>query len=116
MQLLVLILKQVELMEQLIKELAEAGVSGGTILDGTGMAQSLVNMEDLPMFGVLRSMLSDDDKESCKVLLFVLKDELVMETRTAIKKVIGDLKEPNTGIMFSIPITYVEGLGESYDA
>ena len=49
-------------------------------------------------------------------MLFVLKDEQVMDTRNAIKNVIGDMKEPNTGIMFSIPITYVEGLGESYDA
>ena len=112
MQLLVLILKKVELMEELIKKLAECGVTGGTILDGTGMAKALVNMEDLPIFGVLRQLLSDEEKEVCKVMMFVLKDEQVMVTRETIKKVIGDLKEPNTGIMFAIPITYVEGLGE----
>jgi hypothetical protein len=112
MQLLVLILKKVELMEELIKKLAECGVTGGTILDGSGMAKALVNMEDLPVFGVLRQLLSDEEKEVCKVMMFVLKDEQVMTTRKTIKKVIGDLKEPNTGIMFAIPITYVEGLGE----
>ncbi|HBI74320.1 MAG TPA: hypothetical protein DDY59_14235 [Lachnospiraceae bacterium] len=112
MQLLVLILKKVELMEELIKKLAECGVTGGTILDGSGMAKALVNMEDLPIFGVLRQLLSDEEKEVCKVMMFVLKDEQVMVTRETIKKVIGDLKEPNTGIMFAIPITYVEGLGE----
>lgn len=112
MQLLVLILKKVELIEKLIKELAECGVTGGTILDGSGMAKALVNMEDLPVFGVLRQLLSDEEKEVCKVMMFVLKDEQVMTTRKTIKKVIGDLKEPNTGIMFAIPITYVEGLGE----
>ena len=116
MQLLVLILKKVDLMEHLIRELAEAGGTGGTILEGTGMAQALINMEELPMFGVLRSMLTSDEKETCKLMLLVLKDEQVMDTRNAIKNVIGDMKEPNTGIMFSIPITYVEGLGESYDA
>ena len=112
MQLLVLILKKIELMDELLKELANGGVKGATILDGIGMADTLVNMEDLPMFGVLRRLLSDEEKEISKVLLFVLKDEQVIHTRNIIKSVIGDLTVPNTGIMFSIPITYVEGFGE----
>ena len=47
MQLLVLILKHVELVNELVKELAEAGVHGGTSIDGTGMASTLANMEDV---------------------------------------------------------------------
>lgn len=111
MQLLVLILKKVETIEELIRKLAECGVTGGTILEGKGMANALVNMEDLPIFGMLRQILSDEEKEVCKVMMFVLKDEQVMTTRETIKKEIGNLKEPNTGIMFAIPITYVEGFG-----
>lgn len=114
MQLLILILKKVELEKELMKSLAEAGVKGGTILDGTGMGEALVSMdlEDLPMFGVLRRIMADEEKDVSKVMMFVLHDEELMLTRNTIKKVIGNLKEPNTGIMFSIPITYVEGLGE----
>ncbi len=112
MQLLVLILKQMDRMNELIRTLAESGVKGGTILEGTGMAESLVNMEDLPIFGALRRMLSDEEREPSQVMLFVLKDEQAIMTRQVVKKVVGDLSGPNTGIMFSIPITYVEGLGE----
>ena len=112
MQLLILILKKVELTNEIMKVLAESGVKGGTTLDGNGMANALVDMEDLPMFGMLRNLLVDDEKENCKVMMFVLQDEQVMLTRGIIKKVIGDLNEPNTGIMFSIPITNVEGFGE----
>ena len=111
MQLLVLIFKKVELLGSLLKELANGGVRGGTIVDGTGMAEALVNMEDLPMFGVLRNILKDEEKEISKVLFFVCSDEEMIVTRDIIKRVIGDLKAPNTGIMFSIPITYVEGIG-----
>ena len=111
MQLLVLILKKVELLDSLLKELTNGGVRGGTIVDGTGMAEALVNMEDLPMFGVLRNILKDEEKEISKVLFFVCSDEEMIVTRDIIKRVIGDLKAPNTGIMFSIPITYVEGIG-----
>lgn len=112
LQLLMLILKDIESTNTLMQELADCGVKGGTILEGKGMANALVNNEDLPAFGMLRHMLSGDEKESSYVLMFVLRDEQVMDTRNTIKSVLGDLKSPNSGIMFSIPLTYVEGLGE----
>jgi len=112
LQLLILILKKVELIDEIIKQLAESGVKGGTIIEGSGMAKALINMEDLPIFGMLRHLLVDEEKEICKLMMFVLKDEQVMSTRGTIKNVIGDLNIPNTGIMFSIPLTFVEGLGE----
>ena len=61
--------------------MAESGVTGGTVINGTGMAKALANMEDLPMFGLLRNMLADEEKETCSIMLFVNKDELVMSTR-----------------------------------
>ena len=112
MQLVMLILKKIEFQAEIMKQLAEAGVKGGTVLEGTGMAKTLANLEDIPIVGMLRRVLSDAENEVCKVMLFVLKDEQAIITRTTIKKIIGDFNAPNTGIMFSIPITYVEGLGE----
>ena len=75
MQLLVLILKRTEIFDELIHALANKGITGATILDGTGMAEKLVNMEDIPMFGALRSLLAGEEKETCKVLLFAETDE-----------------------------------------
>ena len=112
MQLLILILKKVDQVNELIKSLAESGVKGGTILEGTGMAESLVSMEDLPIFSALRRILADEPRETSQVMLFVLRDEQITPTTKVIKQVIGDLNRPNTGIMFTVPISYVEGLGE----
>lgn len=111
MQGLILILKQVDLIDEIIKQLAEEGIRGGTILEGTGMAQSLCQMDDIPLFGMLRHLSQGDELETSKVMLFVLDDEQALVTRNAIKKVV-DLSVPNTGIMFIVPITYVEGLGD----
>lgn len=112
MKILMLILKHVEDANTIIHELADAGVRGGTILDGTGMANALLDMEDLPMFGMLRHLLDSDEKEKSKVMMFVLEDEEVVKARKIIRKIIGDLNKPNTGIMFSIPVEDVEGFGE----
>lgn len=112
MKLLILILKKIEFQDEIMKQLAEGGIKGGTVMEGTGMAKSLANMEEIPIFGTLRHILSDDRNENSKVMMFVLKDEQVSWTRNTILKIIGGLNTPNTGIMFNIPITEVEGLKE----
>lgn len=112
MQLLVLILKKLEIVDELNQELAEAGITGGTILDGNGMAKSLMNMDEMPVFGHLRHMLSDESNESCKVMMFVLKNEHAPTAKETIKKVIGTFDKPNSAIMFAVPVISVEGLGE----
>ena len=71
MQVLFLILKQVGLMNDILHELAEAGVRGGTILDAKGMGESLLSMDDIPMVGVLRHLLSNEEKEDVKIFRFV---------------------------------------------
>lgn len=111
MNLLTVILKKSELVKDICKELAEADVHGGTILDGVGMASVLEEMDDLPIFGMLKAMLADDDdKDTVKVLLFVMEDKELEKARKIIRSAIG-LDEPNTGIMFAMPVTFVEGLG-----
>ncbi len=111
MNLLVVILKKEELVTEICKELAEEGVHGGTIIDGTGMASIIEKMDDLPIFGMLKSILADDDEhEIVKVMMFVMDDEEMETARKTIRDVVG-LDEPNTGIMFAVPVSFVEGLG-----
>ncbi|MBO5509849.1 MAG: hypothetical protein J5962_05260 [Lachnospiraceae bacterium] len=111
MNLLTVILKKADLTNEICKELTEAGIHGGTIIDAVGMASILEQMDDLPIFGMLKSILADDDDhETVKVMLFVVNDEQMNTARKVIHEVIG-LDQPNTGIMFALPVTFVEGLG-----
>lgn len=111
MNLLTVILKKAELTNKICKELTEAGIHGGTIIDAVGMASILEKMDDLPIFGMLKSILADDDDhETVKVMLFVVSDDELEISKEVIHKTVG-LNEPNTGIMFAMPVTFVEGLG-----
>ncbi|MBQ7889712.1 MAG: hypothetical protein IJ356_08115 [Erysipelotrichaceae bacterium] len=113
MQILFFILKQTHLLNDILHELAEAGVRGGTILDAKGMGESLANMEDIPMFGALRQLLSSEEKEQVKLLMCVAEDSEIVPIANTIKKVV-DLSKPNTGIIFSLPVYYCEGLNKHY--
>lgn len=110
MQALILILKQADLVGGILQQLAEEGIQGGTILEGTGMAKTLCDLNDTPMFGILRHLAEESGFETSKVMIFVLDDKRADVARNTIKKTV-DLNAANTGIMFAVPITYVEGLG-----
>lgn len=112
MQLLVLVLKRTELVGELMLELAEAGIHGGTMLDSTGMASVLGDLDDMPMFSLLRSMLDHDGhREASKTMLFVLEESEVEKARQVIRSVV-DLSVANSAVMFGLPVSFVEGLGE----
>ena len=113
MQLLILILKKVELMDELLKQLAAHDIKGGTIVDAHGMGAALMSMEELPMFGSLRQLLGTAGKEEAKLLLMAIKDAQVIPASKVIKDVIGDLSKPNTGVLITLPIYYCEGLVDS---
>ncbi len=112
MQLLTVILKDATKVNNILRELAEEGVSGGTIIDGKGMGEAIADMSDLPMFNMLRGLFSDEEETACKIIMFVMKDEQIVEARKTIKRIVN-LKEPNSGIMFEIPLTYVSGLSDN---
>lgn len=112
MELLVLILKKTHVLGDLLQQLAEIGVTGATVLEGTGMARALVNDDELPMFGVLRRVFADAEREPSRVVMMVLTDEAMVKAKATIREVVGDMNEPNTGIMFAVPVTFVEGIGD----
>ena len=109
MKLLVLILDDVEKLETLLCALSEAKISGATIVESAGMARSLYHMEDGAFLGSLRLFLNPDREEN-RMIFMVLNDEQIQTVKAVIKDVIGDLSEPNTGILFTLPIDSVDGL------
>ena len=113
MHLLVLILTRGNGINELLRELAEQGISGCTIVNTTGMKSIIENYEDLPMFGMLRHIMEEEDKEENKMLLFVLKDDEISKTKRTIHSILGDFNSPNTGIMFTLPIDSADGIGGS---
>ena len=111
MQLFVLVLNQTQYLEPLFQEMLKHDVMGATVLESTGMMRVLSDDEnvDLPMLGIFRHLYAPERKAS-KTVFIVLKDEQVSLMGELIDQVTGGLDEPDTGIAFSIPLSYVKGL------
>lgn len=113
MLLQVLILRQVELVPELLSEFAREGVRGSTVIECEGALQVLgqASVDAPPIFASLRKFLNPDQEHN-KLVLTVLSEDTYPRARRAISKVVGDLSVPGTGILFTVPITNVEGLAE----
>lgn len=111
MQLLVLILTKTECMPRIVSGMVGAGLGDPTVIDCEGALNVIdsSNVEPPPIFGSLRYILGQSKRES-KMMFAVLPDEKIDEAKKLIDKEVGGIKNPNTGIMFTLPISSVEGL------
>lgn len=107
MKLLVLFLNKVEKLEEVLEGYVEVGVTGATVVDSVGMGHILC--EEVPIFAGLRFMFAGA-KPHNKTIFSVINDEKEAEVIRILKKILGDLNQPGTGIVFSLTLDRVEGL------
>lgn len=109
MQVFVFVLNRTEHLEQLLKTFSERGLNGATVLDSKGMARILHSEDEMPIFYGLRAIMEPEHRSS-KTIFMVLPDEKVDVARHVVNEVTGGLDVPDSGIMFAVPLTMVEGL------
>ena len=111
MQLLVHITNDETCINPIMKKMMAAGIHGASVVDCEGMLSS-VNQDSVnapAIFGGLRQFMNPERPQN-KMLFVVLKDEQVQDVVDIIHQVAGDLKLPNTGILFALPVTRWEGV------
>ena len=83
MKLMVLILNKTDALDNLLEGMSAAGLGGATILSGS--------------------------EEDNRTILSVIRNDQLDIARKVIYNTVGDLSSPNTGILFTVPIDFVEG-------
>lgn len=117
MQLLFFVLNCSEKLDDVLTSFSENDINGATILDSKGMAHILSSFQDeggVPLFGAMRAFLNPDRLKS-NLIIAALEDDCVKKAVKAIEDVIGDLSKPDTGVVFTVPISYVKGLFKDGD-
>ena len=109
MKLLIFVLNDVEKLDELLLALSNGGLRGATILNSMGMASSLYSNGESVFMNSLKALLDPQNPENRTIFTVVdgQQEELFRET---VNRVIGSLSEPNTGILFTLPIDSIEGL------
>ena len=110
MKLMVFVLNDEELLEGVLEAYTEVGIPGGTILDSEGMGRFLTY--EIPLFAGFKKFMKGN-KPYNKTIFSVVKDEsLIPRLHRILNEVCGDLNEPGTGILFTVPVDWAAGLAE----
>lgn len=108
--MLVVILNKNQYLDDLLLELNNNDISGGTIIDSMGMVKALFDGNtEIPLFESLKHILNEN-KPINKTIFMVLPDNKVSLAMDCVRKVVPNMNEENMGIMFTVPVNQVEGL------
>jgi hypothetical protein len=112
-ELIVLVLNDPDKTEDILTAWLVVGISGVTILDSSGLSHQMSQhrlRDDLPLFPSLEDLLRSRE-EHHRTLYAVVPDGFDVEAlAAATEKITGDFDEPNTGILFTVPVTRAWGL------
>jgi len=108
MKLLVFILNNEEYLEEVLSAYVEAGISGATLLDSEGMGRFLAY--EVPLFAGFREFMKGNKPYNKTIISVVRNEEVIRDVKKLIDEITGGLDKPGTGIMFTVPVDWAEGL------
>ena len=91
----------------------DAGVAGITILESTGLGrirQGEHLRDDLPLMPSLRDLMQTREEHHRTMFTIVNDEEMVDLIYEATENVLGDLDQPNKGILFAVPVARAYGI------
>lgn len=110
--LVVMIIDNPDDCPQVLEAWRQAGASGATILESSGMGRLMGAglRDDLPLIPNLSAFLGQREEPSQTIFSVVAEQATVDAMIAAAQAIIGDLNQPNTGILFVLPVLQAYGL------
>lgn len=108
LELVVIVLNKIEYLTEILDGFVEEGLRGATVIDSSGMGHILANY--IPFFARFADM-EEENKKHSKTIFTVV--DSAYERNKAVKVVeetIGDISQPDTAFIFSLPVNFVKGL------
>lgn len=113
MYMLIMVLDDVAHREQVLEAWLQAGVRGVTVLESTGVNRVLQRSEAQPMFMGFGQLFGGASVGHNTLFTVIESLDLAEAAVRNTEEIVGDLSLPNTGIIFTVPVTKAWGLPES---
>jgi nitrogen regulatory protein PII len=113
--MVILIVDDIDDCPDILSAWEEAGVSGITIFESTGLGRirRAGLSEDLPLMPSMHDLYQLGEVHHRTLLSVVDSQELVDKMVEIARKVIGDLEDAHTGFLFVVPVVQAIGLGRN---
>ncbi len=114
MELLIAVINQEDRLDDILSGFLELGITGATVIDSEGMGHVLSH--DIPIFAGLQTLISRARPRNQTIFSVIDSDEKVEGAIALLQEICGDLDNPATGIVFTIPVSRVTGLAPELGA
>jgi len=116
MYFILFVLHDTDRLEEILDGWEQAGAGGVTVLPSIGFAkikEKKALREDFPLIPNLESIIESTQDTNRTLFTIVVSQEIKDEIIAATIRIIGDLNNPNTGIMAVIPVSQAFGLNRT---
>jgi len=107
-QLLIAVINRPEKLDEILSGFVEIGITGATILNSEGMGRVLAN--EVPIFAGVAALSAHSRAQNYTIFSVIRDAGKVDEVIRLLQEICGNLEDPATGIVFTIPATRVVGL------
>ena len=111
--LVIFVVDEVEHCPALFDAWEEIGVTGVTILESIGLGRvrrAAGYRDDLPLMPSIRSLLQTQEEHHRTLMVLIKEEATIDKLIAATENVIGDLNEPNKGVLMVRPVLRVVGI------
>lgn len=112
MLMLIMVLDDISHLNDVLQAWEEAGVQGVTILESTGINRVMKRKHADPAFAGFGQLFASGRIGHQTLFAVIDGLEVAAAAVAATERVVGDLKQPSTGIMFAVPVLHVWGTDE----
>lgn len=110
MYVLFIVLNQPEFLPDVLFKLKKLRIRGATVIDSMGATLLTKDIYKVPIFGALMKSMDGDTHSNKTIFSVIEREEQVEEAMASIEELIGgDMKQPNKGIMFVLPVSHMRG-------
>jgi hypothetical protein len=111
--MVLLVLDDIKRAEEIIDAWEAAGVGGITIVESTGLGRVRYKQgyrDDIPLLPSIHDLIHTREEHHRVFFSIVDGEQMVDRLFLLTEEIIGDLNNPNSGIMIALPITRAAGL------
>jgi len=110
MYMIMLILDDCSCLDAVLNAWEAVGVSGITIVESTGIYRRRMQQARVPVRFNFERLVRSDQQGHYTLFAIVDCEDTIQKALTAAESVVGDLDEPNTGVLASWPLTVARGV------
>jgi hypothetical protein len=87
------------------------GVTGTTIIESTGInRRRIARQVGAPFMAGINRLIGNEEQQHVTLFVIVAGEALARACMEAAEQVVGDLNQPNTGVLAVWPLTMVKGV------